>query len=848
MRSQSPSAAGQLGRELRRLRMGQGLSQRAFVRALGLTAHSNLVEYELGRRIPPGDIIAVYERLFGSEARSLRQLLAAALADRAAAELERPARPDLEEAEPRGAVPVPRMLPPGVADFVGRRAEVDQLTDLAASSESSGTLIAVISGTAGVGKTALAVHVARRVGNRFPDGQLHLDLRGFSTGPPLLPVRALASLLAALGVAADAIPTDLDQAVGLYRSLLAERRVLLLLDNAHRAEQVRPLLPAGSGCLALVTSRDRLAGLIARDGARRLTLDPLSPPDAARLLARIVGGPRVAAEPDAVAELAALCAYLPLAVRIAAANLADQPRRDIAGYVAQVRAESPLTVLAVDGDESGVMRTAFDASYLRLDADAQRLFRRLGLNPAADATVPAAAALAGLDRRTTARLLRRLTAVHLAEEPVPGRFGAHDLLRRYAEVCAEVGDTPDERRAAVNRLYDWYLRRADAAARLLSRGIVRLPGPPPVGEGDFADRDAALAWLDTERPNLVAAIGHAADHGPRPAAWRLADALRGYFCLRLHTVDWLAVAEAALRAARAESEPWAEVAAHLSLANCHLYQSRYDRADDHAVRGLRLARETGWREAEAAMLDTLGTVRWQAGRLGEAARAYAAALAINEETGWRFGQATNLSNLGLVYQESGQLDLAVEHFSRALAVDEQLDSRSGMAITLSNLGEAYHASGQLDRAHAHLTRALELCRELGDVGGEANALYTLAAVDLDCGRVAEADNHARAAVELAAASDDPRVEADARNVLGAVLVRRGDQAGAGEQYRRALEIAARSDNRAQEVTALVGLSGVERDLGHEPTALTLARRALRLARAGGFTILAEQARAVLGRA
>ena len=837
MRSDGLSPAGQLGRELRRLRMGQGLSQRAFIRALGLSAHSNLVEYELGRRIPPGDIIAAYERLFGARAGSLRPMLAAALADRAAIEVERPAEPDR-------VAPVPRMLPPGVADFVGRQAQVSELMDLAHLE--TGTRISVISGTAGVGKTALALHVAHRVARRFPDGHLYLNLRGFSAGPPLLPVQALAALLSALGVSADAVPTDTDQAAGLYRSLVAERRILVLLDNAHRAEQVRPLLPGGSGSLVLVTSRDRLAGLTARDGARRLTLEPLSPPEAAALLAGIVGAERVATEPEAVAELAALCAYLPLAVRIAAANLADQPHRDVTGYVAQVRAESPLAALALDDDESGGMRAAFDASYLRLDPHARRLFRRLGLNPAADVTAPAAAALAGLDAQSAARLLRHLTAAHLITEPAPGRYAIHDLLRRYAAARAEVADTAEERRAAIGRLYDRYADLVDEAAWWLYPGLLRLPVERTLTRAKaFSDREAALAWLDGERANLVAAITYAADHGPRPAAWRLADALRGYFVLRLHTVDWLAVAGAGLRAAQAEREERAVAACHLSLATFHLYQSAYEAAGDHTDRALRLARRTGWRQAEAAALDGLGTVRWQAGRLAEAAQAYAAALAINEETGWRLGQANNLGNLGLVYRESGRLDLAIEHFARALAVDEQLDSRTGMAVTLSNLGEAYHASGDLRRAHEHLTRALELSHELGDIGGEANALHTLAAVDLDSGRTGQAHARARAAVELATRTDDPRVEADARNVLGAVLVRRGDPAAAAEQYRRALDIAARSDNRAQEVTALVGLSGVEHELGHEPTALALARRALRLARAGGFTILADQASALL---
>lgn len=818
------SLAAQLGRELRRLRLQGGMSQRRLVRALGLSAHSNLVQYELGRRIPPGDIIVACERIFGEAARSLRQLHAEALAEHAA--IPRP--PHAE------ALTVPAMLPAAVADFTGRVAQLRWLREVTEGAPPAAVVITAIVGTAGVGKTALAVHFGHQVRNRFPDGQLYLNLRGFGPGRPVLPGQALEALLYALGVPADAVPTDVDQAVGLYRSVLSGRRVLVVLDNAHRADQVRPLLPGAPGCQVLVTSRDRLGGLIAHDGARRLTLDVLTADEAGELLARIVGHHRVAAEPHAAAELAEVCARLPLAVRIAAANLLDQPRRPIAAYTEQLRAVDPLTALAVDGDEQGVVRAAFESSYTRLSLDAQRMFRRLGLLPGLDVTASAAAELAGVDRGGAAKLLDELAAAHLVDEPVPGRFACHDLLRRYAAARLDTDDTPAEREAAAGRLYDWYVRQVDGAAELLYPGLVRLPeslSEPP-------DPDVSLAWLDNERANLVAAIVHAARHGPRRMAWLLADAMRGYFCLRLYSADWLSVARAALTAAHLDAQPRAAAAAHLSLANLYLYQSNYDQAGDHGREALTLARRSGWRQGEAAILDNLGTVCWQAGLLEQAAGYYARALEINRQIGWRLGQANNLSNLGLVHRDSGQLASAVDHFTAALELDRQAETHNGEAVTLSNLGETYHAQGRLDQAHDQLTRAVALCRELGDRGGEANALHRLAAVDLDAGRDAAALTQAVDAVALAVEIDDPRVHADALIVLATVEHRRGWHAEAAEHLDRARQLAKESENRVPEATAMIGLAAVLHEASY-------AEQARELAAAAGYRLLEAQALATL---
>jgi len=329
------------------------------------------------------------------------------------------------------------------------------------------------------------------------------------------------------------------------------------------------LLPASPGCLVLVSSRDRLLGLVARDGARPLTLDVLSPAEAGELLAGIVGPDRVAAESAAAAELARMCGLLPLALRIAAANLLDQPGRGIADYLAELTETSRLAGLAVDGDPEAAVRAAFDTSYAVLDLDDRRLFRLLGLVPGPEVTAAAAAALAAVPPRRAAQLLDRLASAHLLEPRDPGRFAFHDLLRLYARGRSEAEDSEQERQAALGRLLDWYLHGAATASQLLYPNMVRLPLPPATSRlpvPTFPGRAKALAWLDAERANLVAAVRHAAEHGPRPSAWLLADGLHGYLWQGMYVVDWSAVAEAALAAAEAEGGARAQSSAQLSLA------------------------------------------------------------------------------------------------------------------------------------------------------------------------------------------------------------------------------------------------------------------------------------------
>jgi transcriptional regulator with XRE-family HTH domain len=480
-----------LGSELRRLRLARGLSQREVVRRLGLSAHSNLVDYELGRRIPPGDILSACEALFGLPRGHLARLRGAALVDRAepAADLARP-QPPADEPAPRapgpppqsplparrpGSLPLivhrvrtpqpgdagaavrataqppadvrPMHLPTAVSGFIGRAGYLEQLDALLLGMRSwtpGAVTIGSITGAAGVGKTALTVRWAHRVRDRFPDGQLCVDLQGCSPYPPLRPVDALARFLKALGVPAGRLPTEAEEASALYRSLLADRHMLVVLDNAASAGQVRPLLPAGGGSLLLVTSRFRLDGLVARDGAYPVSLDPLTVDEAVLLLARLIGADRVAAERAAAAELTEACAGLPLAVRIAAVNLLGQPGRSIASFVAELTTGDQLACLCIDDDDETAVRTALDLSYARLPVDAQRFFRRLAGATGPKITPEAAAALTGTSVKYAGRMLDRLARTHLVLRRTPCRYLLPDLLRAYAAKCGH-GDmaTPD---------------------------------------------------------------------------------------------------------------------------------------------------------------------------------------------------------------------------------------------------------------------------------------------------------------------------------------------------------------------------------------------------------------------
>jgi DNA-binding SARP family transcriptional activator len=744
---------------------------------------------------------------------------------------------------------VPAQLPPDVSHFTGRFDQLKTLDGLLpdADGPSPAVVVSAIAGLAGVGKTALAVHWGHRVREHFPDGQLYVNLRGHAVGPPMSAHEALHHLLRSCGVAGEEIAGDIDLAAGRYRSLLAERRVLVLLDNAASADQVRPLLPAGPGSMVLVTSRHRLTGLVALDGARAVALDVLDPDEALVLLTRLLGPERVAAEPEAAADLARACSYLPLALRIAAANAANHPAASVAEQVRAVHGAEPLTALEVVGDEQASVRRAFDLSYDVLPAPARALFRSLGLVSAVDVTVEAAAAVAGIAPADAAATLDRLAGAHLVHQTQPGRFTCHDLLRHFAADRARREEPAENRADAPRRLGEWYLRCADAAATLLYPNRLRLPVPTAEAAAPvpFDDRAGALAWLDAERPNLVAAIRHAAEHGPRPTAWLLADTIRPYFWLRVHTGDWAETAGLALAAARAADDPRAEAAALLSLGDTADRRNRRDEAIGHYTRARELAERTGWVDAVTAALGKLGSLLLEAGRLRESADHYREALAHNADGGSPHAQAVVLGSLGSIHFQLGDLDGASAYYERTLTLFREIESRQGEAAALDALGEVRHAQGRLAEAAEHLTTALALERDIGDRGTEVSSLRTLAAVHRDGGRTARAVDLANAVLALAEELDDRRLEAEAHNLLGTVRHHVGRHWDAIDRHRHALELSRRTGYRYTEVEALLGIAAAHGGLGEPEPARAAAESARAIAEEVGFARLARRAAAIL---
>jgi tetratricopeptide (TPR) repeat protein len=741
---------------------------------------------------------------------------------------------------------VPRQLPPAVVGFTGRRRQLSELDGLLDAADG---VTVVIGGSAGVGKTALAVHWARGVRERFPDGQLYVNLRGHSTDPPVPPDQALARFLRALGVAADRVPTEVDEAAALFRTLVADRRLLLLLDNAAGPHQVRPLLPPSPHCLALVTSRERLGGLVASDGARPVTLDVLDDEEARALLTTALGPARAGAEPAAVDELARLCGRLPLALRVAAANLVTRPHTGITRFVADLRAGNRIADLTVAGDEQTAVRAAFDLSYATLGATERRVFRLLGHVPAPDVATAAVCALAGLDPPAVTGALRRLQDAHLVGEPAAGRYVLHDLLRHYARSLATGEADRRDAARAVTRLYDFYLTATDAAAELLYGWTVRLPpepdratAPPPL---PFPDAGRALDWLDSERVNLVALVRHAAEHGPREAAWRLADNLRGYFTLRRGFVDWLAVARDARCAADGRPGPLA--AANLSLGAAFNAIGRYTAAVTHYTESMTLANRAGWWAGYGAALNNVGVALSQTGRHREAAARFAEAVTLHERDGRPRQQAVALDNLGIVRRELGDLEVAADLHRRAIVLHVESGSPFGHATAIDNLAAVFLDGGRPDEALEHFRAALPLHRRAGDRGRVATCLRGIAEVHCAAGRPRVALPPARQALALARAIGDRREEAQSLVTLATVEHRLGRTGPALDRCREAVRLAGDTDCRHVRASALLALARTLACAGRPDDADVPLREALRLVRVNGYRVLEADARAVLAR-
>jgi len=628
--------------------------------------------------------------------------------------------------------PVPRQLPAAPAQFIDRAAEQARLDELIGqSAEPAGEAqVRAVVGSPGVGKSALATVWAHRAAGHFPDGQLYVNLKGFGPAArPVLPAQAIRGFLQALGVPSAEIPETPDAQAALYRSVLAGKRVLVVLDNARDADQVRPLLPGSSRCAVLITSRVRLDGLVATVGARILTLDVMSEAESRELIVRRLGAARAQAEPEAVADLARLCAGLPLGLAIVAARAAARPGFRLAALSAELAGGDGRRLDALEtADTTSSVREVFSWSYRQLSRPAARVFRLLGLHPGPDITVAAAASLGGTGRPQARRVLAELAGAHLLTEHVPGRFTGHDLLRAYAAELAAEAEAEADRDLARRRLGDHYLHTAAAAGRRLC------PARPPLGLGDpqpgavpekFASYAEALAWFSAEHQVLLAvADAAAATHGDA-RAWQLPALLTDYLNREGHWHDLAALGRAALAAAEQAGDGLGRAHAHASIGVANLRVGCYRTARSHLLRASSLFREEGATAWQARNHLTVGVLFDRQGRHDKARRQAERALSLYQDLGYRAGEAHALENLGWHLANLGAATAAVDHCRRALDLNREVGNPIGEAHAWDHLGFAMHLVGDDDEAIACYRRALKLLREVRDRAEQGGVLARL---------------------------------------------------------------------------------------------------------------------------
>jgi DNA-binding SARP family transcriptional activator/tetratricopeptide (TPR) repeat protein len=851
--AEAASAAGWDERVLPRLEAlatAEPLNERAHARLMIALASAGRqdaalrVHEELRRRLDDQLGVRPGPELTDAHLRVLRQELPGA---------PRPGRPGPAATAGTATTPsaVPRQLPAAVANFVGRTGELETLTALLEQVDgaASTAVISAIGGTAGVGKTALAVYWAHLAVERFPDGQLYVNLRGYDPGQPVTAADALAGFLRALGVPGQDISPDEDERAARYRSLLAGKRVLVVLDNAGSVEQVRPLLPGTPACTVVVTSRDSLAGLVARDGAVRLELDLLPPDDAVSLLRALVGV-RVDADPGAAAALADRCCRLPLALRVAAELAAARPDASLAGLVDELAGHRRrLDLLEAGGDSRTAVRAVFSWSYRHLDDGAARAFRLAGLHPAADLDVYAAAALTGDTLEQSGRVLGVLARAHLIRATGPGRFSMHDLLRGYARELADAQDSECARHAALTSLFDHYLHTAAAAmdilhpAEHLNRPAIRpsaTPAPP------LPDLAAARAWLDAQRFTLVAVAGYMAERGWPGHATRLAASLSRYLDVGGHYPEAVTMHTCARNAARRNGDRAAEARALTGLGLVDLQQARWQQAGGRFEQALAIFREAGDRAGETQALASLGPAEFHQGLWQQATGHIKQALALGRETGDQTVTARLLNTLGIFGRRLGRFQEAADYHRQALPIFRETGDQYGEALALSHLGHAQFRLGHFQEAAAHLQRATAMLREIGARKLEALSLSVLGDVELRQGRPDQAAGHHRQALAIFRETGHREGEAKALNSLGEALCASGRPDEARPQHAAALGLADQPGDEDEQARAHDGLAHCYHSTGDLGRARHHWRQALAIC-AGLGDPRADQVRLQLGR-
>ncbi|MGP3966629.1 ATP-binding protein [Streptomyces sp. 6N223] len=737
----------------------------------------------------------------------------------------------------RGAPP--RQLPGDVRVFVNRAAELERLNAVlpAADGEPLVITVCVIAGTAGVGKTSLALRWAHQVEALFPDGQLYVNLRGYDPQEPIGAHEALHRFLTALGVASDAVPADPEAAAALYRSLLADRRMLVVLDNAATVGQVRPLLPGNDRCLTIVTSRNRLSGLAIRDGAHRVTLGTLSEQEAVALLRVVTSEFRPEDDAERLADLARLCARLPLALRIAAERAASNPHMGLEELIGDLRDESALWDALSAGDggfgrgggeaqqdadtdadadadtdadaDADAVRTVFAWSYRALPKQAARLFRLLGLHPGPDFGTGAASALAGVSTRRVRQLLDVLAGAHLLEQTAPDRYEFHDLLRVYAADRARREESGEGRAAALRRLLDWYLHTADAAQGWFEPEADRVPLEPPrdgVRPLAFADYNAAVDWAEREHANFLPAVRAAEAAGFDGHAWRLAAVLWNGQAPSAPVADWLALGDIALRAVRRCGDRAGEATLLEDLGIGLRRLNRLAESRDLQEEALRIRRELGDRRGEAVTLNALGLLRLRARELGEAAELLGQALAVFREAADAGWEAIVLSNRARVRWEAGLLTEAAEDAGRALAAHRAHGDRASVGDVLSILSALHRERGEPEEALRVAREAVEIALDLRDHTLEGYWLLALGDAQRELGEFGEAQASYHRSATLHRRLGDRGREALAWQGVGEVYARLGRDDEAAAFQRRAAAVHHELGDAWQEATALDALA------------------------------------------